>query len=202
VAGQHFHSPGLQHLPPRSGLARTLGLAITPLAQVDETFPPELRSGLWHTTNSDRFARIVAVGQILPEPDLPDSERWKTGGGVAHYPYVRSIGGVSLFDFTDFDPESYSKDYPLSDWHVFVPYRRSWRNSVWIQVDRDAISDHFVSGLEVLMRRRRDKAYGHDFMPLIEAASLAPIPVTTFRRVLIRGEDFPTFQPYAHFAGQ
>jgi len=38
-------------------------------------------------------------GALLPDPDIPDCERW---GG---YSYVRSIGGVSLFDFGRFDEE-------------------------------------------------------------------------------------------------
>ena len=68
----------------------------------------ELYGGLWHTTHPDRFEKILARGAILPEPNIPDCERWCTGGGSEHYPYARSLGGVSLFDFDLFDPDETS----------------------------------------------------------------------------------------------
>jgi len=61
-----------------------------------------LRGSVWHTTNCDRYKSILADGAILPEPSIPDSDRWGTGLGTIGCPYVRSIGGVSLFDFRDF----------------------------------------------------------------------------------------------------
>ena len=30
-----------------------------------------------------------------------------TGEGKEHYPYVRTLGGISLFDFNQFEPDSY-----------------------------------------------------------------------------------------------
>jgi hypothetical protein len=71
-----------------------------------------LRGGVWHNSDSERYKGIISAGAILPEPPIPDSDRWGTGLGTIGCPYVRSIGGVSLFDFRDFDPEEYSKNYP------------------------------------------------------------------------------------------
>jgi len=58
-----------------------------------------LRSGLWHTTNSDCFQGISRSCAILPEPDLENSKRWCTARGSAFYPYGRTIGDISLLDF-------------------------------------------------------------------------------------------------------
>src|SRR5258708_6756663 len=68
----------------------------------------ELVGGVWHTTNQERFLRILEWGTILPEPDISEHGRWGTAAGPEGYPYVRSIGGVSLFDFRGFEAESYS----------------------------------------------------------------------------------------------
>jgi hypothetical protein len=91
-----------------------------------------LRGGVWHTTSRDRYHAILQTGSILPEPPISDSERWGTGLGTTGCPYVRSLGGVSLFDFSDFDAEVYSNDYPVSSWREFVPYRSTWGEAIWI----------------------------------------------------------------------
>jgi hypothetical protein len=80
----------------------------------------ELCGRIWHTTTEERFEGILRSGEISPEPDIPASDRWSTGLGPEHYPYVRSLGGVSLFDFRQFNAQAYSKKYPLSQWRAFV----------------------------------------------------------------------------------
>ena len=65
-------------------------------------FPELLRRGIWHTTSVERFDQILADGKILPNPNLPESERWGTRIGSVGYPYVRHLDGVSLFDFEAF----------------------------------------------------------------------------------------------------
>jgi len=84
----------------------------------EEYFPNLLRGRLWHTTSFDRYQKIVESGFILPSPPVPDDERWGTIQGPDYYPYVRLLGGVSLFDFNGFDPDSYGEKYPLSTWIV------------------------------------------------------------------------------------
>src|SRR5580698_8587302 len=109
---------------------------------------PELRGGLWHTTHPDRFKSILASGEILPEPNIPDGERYCTGGGKEHYPYVRTLGGVSLFDFAQFEPDQYEKRCPSSSWAYFVPHHLHWERAVWIEIDREQVAPRLISGAD------------------------------------------------------
>lgn len=142
-----------------------------------------LRGGVWHTTNSDRYKSILSEGAILPEPPIPDSDRWGTGLGTIGCPYVRSIGGVSLFDFRDFDPEEYSEKYPISSWREFLPYRSAWGEAIWIEVDISEVMVGFISGRAILDRWKAEQARNR-FMPLIEAAHIGALPLRAFRQVL------------------
>jgi len=135
-----------------------------------------LRGSVWHTTNYERYTGILSAGAILPEPPIPDSDRWGTGPGTIGCPYVRSIGGVSLFDFRDFDPEEYSKDYPVSGWREFVPCRSKWGEAIWIEVDLSKLMAGFLSGREILDRWKA-------------AAHVGALPMTAFRRVLRISKD-------------
>src|SRR2546425_12462859 len=105
----------------------------------DHDFPSTLLNGLWHTTTPSRYERIRDVGCILPNPPIPDAERWGTSQGPDYYSYVRVLGGVSLFDFRDFDPDLYDAKYPMSNWRAFVPYRQECGVAVWIQIDRTKV---------------------------------------------------------------
>lgn len=142
-----------------------------------------LRGSVWHTTNSERYKGILLEGAILPEPPIPDSDRWGTGLGTIGCPYVRSIGGVSLFDFRDFDPEEYSEKYPISTWREFVPYRSAWSEAIWIEVDVSKVTAGFISGREILDRWKAEQATNR-FMPLIEAAHIGALPLNAFKRML------------------
>jgi len=74
----------------------------------------ELKGSLWHTTNLSRFKQIVKDGGISPHPPVPDEERWCTNAGPDGYHFVRTLNGVSLFDFENFDEVSYSERCPSS----------------------------------------------------------------------------------------
>jgi hypothetical protein len=157
----------------------------------------ELCGGLWHTTHPDRFDRILASGAIFPEPDIPNCDRWKTSQGEDYYPYVRTLGGVSLFDFDDFDPKSYSEKCPASSWHEFVPYRRDWGQSVWIEIDRKQVVSQFISGFDLTARWKSTDSYRHTIMPHIEAAHLGPLPRKAFARAFLVREGNSTFHSLA-----
>ena len=91
-------------------------------------------------THPDRFAAILTSGYLSANPDIPNSQRWKASR-PEYYPFVRCLGGISLFDFSNFDPEDYEKTHPFSNWYDFVPYLDSWGGAVWIEVDRFAAAE-------------------------------------------------------------
>lgn len=155
----------------------------------------ELCGGLWHTTHPDRFQSILADGSILPEPNIPNRDRWKTSLGEDHYPYVRTLGGVSLFDFDHFDADRCTEEYPASSWYEFVPYPPSWGCSVWIEIDRGLVASQLISGPDLVARWESDNAYGHSIMPRIEAAHLGPLPRTAFKRAFLVREEDDQFHP-------
>jgi hypothetical protein len=155
-----------------------------------------LRGSVWHTTNSERYKGILSEGAILPEPPIPDSDRWGTGLGTIGCPYGRSLGGVSLFDFRDFDPEEYSNKYPISTWREFVPYRSAWGEAIWIEIDISEVAPGFISGREILDRWKAEQATNR-FMPLIEAAHIGVLPVKAFKRVLHVSKESGTLRQLA-----
>ena len=144
-----------------------------------------LLGSLWHTTHPDRFVSILEDGAILPEPDIPESDRWKTSRGPEYYPYVRTLGGVSLFDFNDFDQESYDEKCPISTWREFVPFRSAWGSAVWIEIDREAVKNCLIPGDELLALWKKEEAHHHTIMPIIEAAHVGMVSTTSFSRAFL-----------------
>ncbi len=151
----------------------------------------ELYGGLWHITHPERFKSILISGAILPEPNLSEREREKTSNGPDGFPYVRSLNGVSLFDFEHFDSNSYSKKCPSSSWAAYVPFRTLWDSSVWIEIDRKLVANQIISGTNLLAQWKSDKAYIHTIMPYIEVAHLGPLPQIAFKRAFLvcRGDN-------------
>jgi len=155
----------------------------------------ELHGGLWHTTHPERFRRILVHGAIIPEPDIPESDRWKTSNGPECYPYVRTLGGISLFDFDNFDLKTYSEQYPLSSWDYFVPYRKDWGCAVWIEIDRERVAKHLVSAAALVARWHDEKAFRHTIMPYLEAAYIGELPRTAFVRAFVVREGEQSCHP-------
>ena len=143
-----------------------------------------LRDGLWHTTSEDRYEGILSSGAILAGPPIPENERWGTRCGPSGWPFVRKLGGVSLFDFDGFDVQAYETKFPLSSWREFVPFRECWRAAVWIEIDRQRAGRALLTGSELLRRQREAGAYRHRLMPCIEACYLGDVPEQLFVRVL------------------
>lgn len=158
----------------------------------------ELCGGVWHTTHPDRFLSILNAGAILPEPSIPNGERWGVGLGPDHYPFVRSIGGVSLFDFRDFDPVTYQENYPVSMWRTFVPYQRRWAGAIWLEVDCEKTEAKFVSAQDLLERRVTPEDRGRNILPNLEAAHIGNLPISSIRRALfIRAGDEEEFHEFS-----
>ena len=159
-----------------------------------------LQGKLWHTTSKSRFEGIREYGSILvnpPENLVPNGERWHTGEGPIHYPCVRYLGGVSLFDFHDFCPDTYDHEYPSSTWQTFVPIcsQCGWDSAVWLEIDREKVSDTLISGEKLLKTWDEDKLHGHNLMPIIEAAHLGDLPISAVSRVLLYKQGWAEFKP-------
>ena len=91
---------------------------------------------------------------------------------------------MSLFDFAGFDPEDYEARYPISNWRHFVPYKKSWGASIWIEINREKAADNLVEANELVARWHKEKAHRHKLMPFIEACYIGDIPSGLFMRTL------------------
>ena len=157
-----------------------------------------LNGRLWHTTSEPRFQGIRKARAILHAPsvaDVAENERWGTACGPSGWPYVRTLGGVSLFDFAGFDPEAYEEKCPSSNWREFVPFRDDWGASVWIEIDRERVAPNLVGGGDLLERCNRDRAHRHRLMPYIEACHLGDVPKGVFVRALVVRRGDSQFKP-------
>ena len=154
-----------------------------------------LGGGLWHTTSESRYEGILASGAILAAPLIPEEERWGTRCGPCGWPYVRTLGGVSLFDFEGFEVATYEARCPSSSWREFVPFRRAWGSSVWIEIDRERVVSGLLDGEALLARQHGESAHRHRLMPYIEAAYLGDILTGFFSRVLVATSGEEGFRP-------
>lgn len=157
-----------------------------------ETALLRLIGGLWHTTSPERFQAILKSGAILPEPDIPDSQRYSTSQGPTGWHLTRKLGGISLFDFAEFEPVEYEKKYPNSNWYHFVPFKKIGM-AVWIEIDRSFVSEHFLSGND-LLKIWKDGNLRHRIMPYIEAAHIGALPISAFKQVLLADRQLPDWQ--------
>ena len=140
----------------------------------------KLQNGIWHTTHPDRFESIMKEG-LKPEPDIPNNDRWKTSHGPEYYPFVRKIGGISLFDFRNFNPDIYGSTHPMSDWNEFVPHRKEWTGAVWIQINQSMLGNSFVSSDEIVRQWDSCGNRQHTIMPRIECACIGHVPISAFK---------------------
>ncbi|MBY0335606.1 MAG: hypothetical protein K2X11_03285 [Acetobacteraceae bacterium] len=131
----------------------------------------------------NRFHAILRSGAILPEPPIPDSERWFATADVNNLPYVRSIGGVSLFDFAGFPGwTEFGNLYPNSSLRFFVPAHRTWGTAVWIEIDRAGMNHSLIAPDALVTRWKAEHAHARAVMPGVEAAHLGPIARIAFLR--------------------
>ena len=128
---------------------------------------------------------IWETGAILPEPDIPDEDRWGTSKGPERYPYVRYIGGVSLFDFKGFNGEAYRQRCPSSSWGTFVPYRNDWDGAVWIEIHREQVTESVIGGEQLLKQQKAEGQLSRNIMPFIEVAHIGALPLASCKRALL-----------------
>lgn len=163
-------------------------------------FPDLLRGAIWHTTTPKRYQSILRDGYLLPDPDLPESERWGTAMGPRLYPFVRSLGGVSLFDFREFDESHYTERYPMSMWGSFVPCCQRSDAAIWIQIDLTSVREKFIDGMTLLHQWKASGELGRKIMPVIEAAHIGPLPSSAFSKILVYEKRTNTFSEQERYA--
>ena len=106
---------------------------------------------------------------------------------------MRSIGGVSLFDFQNFNYRAYDERYPSSDWREFVHFRKIWCCAVWIEIDRTKAAEKIICGPDLIERWKKEGAYRHRIMPRIEAAYIGDLSCGAFVRALLIQKDDEEF---------
>ena len=126
-----------------------------------------------------------------------EDQRRATRCGPAGWPYVRKLGGVSLFDFTEFDVDAYQARYPASTWREFVPFRRDWGASVWIEIDRGKAAKALIGGEDLLARQHKEKMLRYRLMPYIEACHRGDVASDFFVRALVVGNGDAAFRSIA-----
>ena len=101
-----------------------------------------------------------------------------------------------MFDFHDFCPDTYDHKYPMSSWQTFVPIcSQGWDSAVWLEIDREKVSDALISGEKLLKKWDEDKLHRHSLMPIIEAAHLGDLPISAVARVLLYKQGWAEFKP-------
>ena len=160
-------------------------------------FPDILNNKLWHTTSVDRFKNIIKTGFILTDPPLKDSERHTSIDGPKSNPYVRQLGGISLFDFVCFDPVSYEKEFPCSTWYSFVPCYHRFDECVWIEINKDKVKENLILADDLRDMADREKNYGLR-MPKIEVACMVDIKKEWFLDVITFDENADIFIKYEY----
>jgi hypothetical protein len=152
--------------------------------EVCTEFPPELLGAVWHTTSISRFKRIVSSREIMAEPDIADTARHGTRRGPKLYPFVRSLGGISVFDFQNFDPAEHFKETGALNWPHFVFGHHTEEDSLWIEINTKKLNDSYLSAKEIRHMWHESNS-NRKFMTGIEGAVLKSVPIDAFRNVLL-----------------
>lgn len=139
--------------------------------------PKELKGRVWHSTSKENALKIDKHGYIVAEPDIDESKRWG-GKSQSVHPFVRSIGGISLFDFRL--PNSHISEILYS----FIPCRAGWSQTVWFEINVLYLDDSFLSAEQVRLRWIK-AGMNRQYMPKLEAASLRPIPTKHINSIYI-----------------
>ena len=140
----------------------------------------ELWGGVWHTTHPVRFLNILDDGAVLFDPPHTDHN------GT----FAQSLGGVSLFDFRNFNPIKYAETNSSASWRVFVPFKRQWAGAVWLEVDHERAGEAFVSP-EKLIEKWHEAKEKRNILPRLEAAHIGDLTLRNIRRaIFVRSRDF------------
>lgn len=147
--------------------------------KIDKFITSKLLGKIWHVTSHERYQLIMSDGFIRSEPAIGNDQRWSTRQGPRWYPFVRHIGGFSLFDFpVGFDLDRYRQRCPSSSLEALIPYRPEWGHSVWLEIDQVVQATSLLRG-DVVWERCEKEGRGRRCMPHIEAAHIGDMPTSS-----------------------
>ena len=151
-------------------------------------------------TRAERYAKIISSGGIDPNPEgVPDVERWSAQRGERGFSFVRYIGGVSLFDFINWNIDECANgcvrpDQLTCGWADFIPVLKwngnSLDSSVWIEINYDAVKHNLRLNKELVCLERAAREQSGDsrtLLPCVEAAHIGRISCSALVRAFAVG---------------
>ncbi|EJV1663834.1 hypothetical protein AB7W88_03095 [Providencia vermicola] len=145
-------------------------------------FPIQLLGQVCHVTTYSRFETIKNVGFIKVNPDIPDQDR--TGNGKKDkYPIVRTINGISVFDFRFVTERFLNNRNHRNKWNWVFNWRYfGHEDLVWISINIEDFKECFLSVEEVTKKGVEGR---RNFIPKLEGAILSDIPLRSFNSISV-----------------
>lgn len=143
-----------------------------------------------HTTTVASFLKIYESGYIKGEPNQKTLEHkiYSNCLDMNNTTYVRSIGGVSLFDFKNFslqEYDTYFKEGSYGELYRFLPmHQRNEKDgmSIWLVIGGN-YTDKYIDRLS--LKNMWEKQKNSMFMPNVEATILEDIPINWIKKVIV-----------------
>ena len=149
-----------------------------------------LLNSVCHTTTISSFIKIYESKYIYvyPDPKILEHEKYGNVNCPNNNTYVRSLSGISLFDFKDFSLEEYDKFFKPSygDLYRFLPiHKRNEKDkiSIWLIIDV-TLTDKYINR-EKLYSQGSSESKNSQFIPKAEATILGDIPIDWIKEVII-----------------
>lgn len=58
-----------------------------------------------------------------------------------------------------------------------------------MEIDRQQVRGSFINAKDLVAKWKAENGQGHDYMPMIEAAHIGPVPISAITRVLLVDEE-------------
>jgi len=153
-------------------------------------FPSEFLKGIWHSTNLKGYKKILESKYIKPNPDISESER-----SSDETAFVRTMGGVSIFDFRNINIDKYSEEYAPTVWGYFIPGRAIWDKTIWLELDELKMSENYLPPNDVMFKLNNLNT-GQQIVPYLEGAHIGSIHISLIKRVMIFDEDIGELEEF------
>jgi len=131
-----------------------------------------LRGHLWHATSSTNARSILDSKKI--KHDIPEAFYCDA--------FVRSFGGVSLFDFR-VPPNALQLD--PSSWRGWLGREKRAPVAVWFRIDVNACAQDSIIEPAALFGMWQCYGGNLKILPAVEAAHVGPVPIDAIASVLL-----------------